>query len=64
VEKTCLADSFFTYFSPPIDPKLEDDDDEIDKDKFSGLELKFEVDYQIDQNVKAKVCVIQLVPSI
>jgi nucleosome assembly protein 1-like 1 len=54
VKKTRPADSFFNFFSPPVPPSDEDEDDMSDN-VLADLEMKLEVDYQIGEDFKEKI---------
>ncbi|KAK9470580.1 uncharacterized protein V1510DRAFT_422731 [Dipodascopsis tothii] len=51
VERTIPTESFFNFFSPPIAPEDEDDEDDIPED----LEERLELDYQLGEEIKDKL---------
>ena len=57
VKKAKKTDSFFDFFSPPTPPTPEAvESGEIDEDKLDELEFRLEVDYQIGEDLKERVC--------
>lgn len=57
VRKAKPAESFFNFFTPPVPPgedALENED--IDEDDLDEIEEKLEIDYQIGEDLKEKVC--------
>jgi nucleosome assembly protein 1-like 1 len=54
VRKTKPADSFFNFFSPPVPPS-EEDEEQMNETDLADVELKLEVDYQIGEDFKEKV---------
>jgi nucleosome assembly protein 1-like 1 len=53
VRKARPIESFFNFFTPP--PPV-DEDAEIDDDYLEEIEEKLEMDYQIGEDLKEKVC--------
>ncbi|KKA25971.1 hypothetical protein TD95_002156 [Thielaviopsis punctulata] len=52
VKKTVPTDSFFNFFTPPVPPTgEEEDDDELDDE----IEARLELDYQLGEDVKEKL---------
>jgi hypothetical protein len=57
IRKARPVDSFFNFFSPPDPPSEETiERGELDDDELEELEEKLEVDYQIGEDLKEKVC--------
>ncbi|RDL35106.1 putative nucleosome assembly protein [Venustampulla echinocandica] len=50
VKKTVPTESFFNFFSPPMAPTDEDDDDAA-----SDIEERLELDYQLGEDIKEKL---------
>lgn len=59
VRKARPVDSFFNFFSP-LDPPSEEtiERGELDEEELEELEEKLEVDYQIGEDLKEKVCFV------
>merc|ERR1711964_33470 len=49
VKKTVPTESFFNFFSPPLAPTEEDDDEASD------IEERLELDYQLGEDIKEKL---------
>ena len=61
VRKAKPTESFFNFFSPPQPPADEAiESGDIDEDELEDIEAKLEVDYQIGEDFKEKVGIIQL----
>ncbi|KAL7751794.1 histone chaperone [Sorochytrium milnesiophthora] len=52
VKMTLPAETFFTFFSPPKAPS---DDEEITEEDAQELDERFELDYQIGEDIKEKI---------
>jgi nucleosome assembly protein 1-like 1 len=62
VRKAVPVDSFFNFFEPPQPASDEDiENDKYDDDELEELENKLELDYQIGEDFKEKVCHARLV---
>lgn len=53
VRKARPTESFFNFFTPP--PPIDEDAD-IDEDDIEEIDEKLEMDYQIGEDFKEKVC--------
>ena len=57
VRKAMPAESFFNFFTPPTPPSEEAvENGEIDEDELEDLEERLELDYQIGEDLKERVC--------
>jgi nucleosome assembly protein 1-like 1 len=57
IRKTRPTDSFFNFFSPPEPPKVDEEDEEdVDEEAIAELEDRLELDYQIGEDIKERVC--------
>lgn len=59
MRKAKPAESFFNFFTPPV-PPAEDalDNGELEEEELEEIEEKLEIDYQIGEDLKEKVCVV------
>ena len=48
VKRTVPADTFFTFFSPPVFPG---ENEELDEEEAEGLDAKLEADYEMGKNI-------------
>ncbi|KAJ3712842.1 nucleosome assembly protein [Lentinula raphanica] len=56
VRKARPTESFFNFFNPPIPPSEEDlESGKYDEDELDDMEEKFQVDYQIGEDLKEKI---------
>lgn len=56
VRKARPTDSFFNFFSPPVPPPEEaDEETDMDEEELEELEEKLEMDYQIGEDLKEKI---------
>jgi len=59
VRKAHPTASFFNFFSPPVPLTNEDiENGEYDNNEILELEEKLEIDYQIGEDLKEKVCLL------
>lgn len=63
MRKTKPADSFFNFFSPPVMPSEEEQED-MDEEALAEIEVKLEVDYQIGEDFKEKVRAISFIHAV
>jgi nucleosome assembly protein 1-like 1 len=57
VRKAHPTESFFNFFTPPVPPADDAlDNGDIDEDELDEIEDKLEMDYQIGEDLKEKVC--------
>ena len=57
VRKAKPAESFFNYFNPPTPPTEEQiDAGDFEDEELEEIEEKLEIDYQIGEDLKEKVC--------
>lgn len=54
MRKARPTESFFNFFSPPTPP--EEDAELLEDEELDELDEKLEVDYQIGEDIKEKVC--------
>lgn len=61
MRKARPTESFFNFFAPPV-PPAEDalENGEIDEEELEEVEEKLEMDYQIGEDLKEKVCIQHL----
>ncbi|KAI9275715.1 hypothetical protein BDA99DRAFT_194480 [Phascolomyces articulosus] len=52
VKRTVPADTFFTFFSPPVFPG---ENEELDEEEAEGLDAKLEADYEMGEEFKDKI---------
>ncbi|KAJ3740249.1 nucleosome assembly protein [Lentinula detonsa] len=56
VRKARPTESFFNFFAPPVPPSDEDlESGKYDEDELEEIEEKFQVDYQIGEDLKEKI---------
>lgn len=57
MRKAHPTESFFNFFTPPVPPADDAlDNGDIDEDELDEIEDKLEMDYQIGEDLKEKVC--------
>ena len=65
VRKAKPAESFFNFFSPPKMPSDEEiENGDIDDEELEAVEEQVEMDYQIGEDLKEKVCTCVSAPQI
>lgn len=57
IRKAHPIESFFNFFTPPV-PPAEDalENGDVDEDELEDLEERLELDYQIGEDMKERVC--------
>jgi hypothetical protein len=61
VRKAHPTDSFFNFFSPPQPPSEEAiENGDVDDDELEELEARLELDYQIGEDIKERVSLLEV----